>query len=260
MIADAIGSPSSQILSASADLRSALLRHPIYDRISDARACRIFMQQHVFAVLDFMWLLKRLQRDLCCVEITWLPSQYPELARFVNEIVLGEESDENGEGGYCSHFELYLQAMNEIEADGTLIREFASCLRKGMTVSEAFGTVPCPRGVSEFVSLTHETAVRGSVAQVASVFSFSREDVIPDMFMRLLQSFDSARIVYPRFSYYVRRHIELDGDQHGPLARRLVDLLCTDSLETDRCVEAVRAALTGRLRLWDSILDSLDDV
>jgi hypothetical protein len=48
-------------------LKSALLHHPLYRHIGDLTALRVFMGHHVFAVWDFMSLLKTLQRHLCCV-------------------------------------------------------------------------------------------------------------------------------------------------------------------------------------------------
>src|SRR5450432_3612099 len=90
-----------------APLRKKLIEHPIYWSITSPVKLRLFMEQHVFAVWDFMSLLKALQLSNTCTSAPWIPKEDRMVSRFVNEIVLGEESDEDGRGGYISHFELY---------------------------------------------------------------------------------------------------------------------------------------------------------
>src|SRR4051794_35702118 len=106
--------PSSELdmlCSRLSPIRKSLLEHSVYGRIDDMGALRIFMEHHVFAVWDFMSLLKALQRQLCCVDLPWTPRDPAELCRLVNEIVISEECDDDGRGGYSSHFDLYRKAM-----------------------------------------------------------------------------------------------------------------------------------------------------
>lgn len=80
------------------------------------------MQGHVFAVWDFMMLLKQLQRKLTCVDKIWLPPKSNNTARFINEIVVGQQTDVHPDGkNHASHFQLYLEAMREVGADTTVI-------------------------------------------------------------------------------------------------------------------------------------------
>ena len=247
-------SPAEFILAETADLRSELLQHPIYSQINDVASLQIFMQHHVFAVLDFMWLLKRLQKELTCTETPWLPILESYLARFVNEIVLGEESDEDGRGGFCSHFELYLSSMNDVQANRDQIFRFTQSLREGLAVSQALKLATAPASVQNFVSFTHQTVTTCSAAEVACVFCFGREDIIPEMLQRLLTTFEDTQMQVPSLSYYIRRHIELDGDHHGPLSRRMVNLLCVDVATTEKCVLTTRTAIQQRIQLWDVVL------
>ena len=72
-------------------LRSQLLNHPIYGLLSDLGNLRQFMEFHVFAVWDFMSLLKSLQQQLGGCRVPWLPQENPESIRLINEISLAEE-------------------------------------------------------------------------------------------------------------------------------------------------------------------------
>jgi hypothetical protein len=251
-------STADLILAETVDLRAQLLQHPIYARVADIGSLQTFMQHHVFAVLDFMWLLKRLQRDLCCGEIPWLPRANSSLARFVNEIVLGEETDENGRGGYCSHFEMYLEAMQDVGSDRTRIDHFVRLLSSRQSVSDGLQTIGAPESVRRFVEFTFRVANEGTISEVASVFCFGREDIIPEMFEGLLNSFMTAGMNVPRLSYYIRRHIELDGDHHGPLTRRLVNMVTDSPSSTRLALTTTRLAIQHRIDLWDGVLRELD--
>ncbi|MDR2282321.1 MAG: DUF3050 domain-containing protein, partial [Sphingobacterium sp.] len=91
--------------------REQLLTHPLYSKIKDIADLRLFTETHVYAVWDFMSLLKSLQRRLTCVRVPWIASDYPNTRYLINEIVLAEESDEYIDGSRLSHYEMYLDAM-----------------------------------------------------------------------------------------------------------------------------------------------------
>ena len=103
-------------------LQQTLHSHKIYQAVNHQSKIKIFMEAHVFAVWDFMLLLKALQRNLTCVDRIWLPPVSRSTARFINEIVLGEETDMHPDGhSHASHFELYIEAMKEVKADTSVI-------------------------------------------------------------------------------------------------------------------------------------------
>src|SRR5262249_26380782 len=111
--------------------RAALRDHAIYSNVSTLEHVRSFMESHVFAVWDFMCLLKALQRSVTCVETPWLPRGDAVTRRLINEIVTGEESDLLPDGMCASHFELYLDAMEEAGANTGPIRYFLTELHLG---------------------------------------------------------------------------------------------------------------------------------
>lgn len=236
-------------------LRQKLFQHPLYDSVQTADSLRLFMREHVFAVWDFMSLLKRLQQLVTCCTVPWLPPADATVSRFINEIVLGEECDEDGRGGYASHFELYLQAMDEVGADARPIRRFIAALRDGIPTEQALAEMSVLPSTREFVRSTLQLVSRGQPHEVAAAFFYGREDVIPDMFARLVKSLPQQGVPVDRLVHYLNRHIELDANDHGPLARRLVDNLCQN--DPDRKQSAQRTAvqsIRARIQLWDGVL------
>ena len=107
-------------------LREKLKNHKLYSKIKSLTDIQVFTEFHVFAVWDLMSLLKALQRELTCVPIPWKPKGFPKASRLINEIVWGEESDIDHDGKAMSHFEMYLNAMNDIQSDLSKVKSFLS--------------------------------------------------------------------------------------------------------------------------------------
>jgi hypothetical protein len=240
-------------------LHKRLVEHPLYAALKRPDDVLTFMRHHVFCVWDFMSLLKGLQQRLSCVAVPWLPSPDPEARRLVNEIVLAEESDEDGQGGWLSHFELYLAAMREAGADAAPVVRFLEGIRGGIGLSDALNRAEAPPAVAASVRLSLDLARNAETHRLAAAFALGREDVIPSLFLRLL---DRLAVTEPnrfrKFQYYLHRHVDLDGDIHGPQALRLVERLCGG--DPRRLSEALATAwecLEARLGVWDEILAAL---
>jgi hypothetical protein len=240
-------------------LKNALLDHALYREINSLGALRVFMEHHIFGVWDFMSLLKALQSRLCCVGVPWLPAPDPLATRFINEIVLAEESDEDIRSGFLSHFELYLRAMRQCGADTTTIDTFLEELRAGSPVPAALAAVGVPGCVERFVRQTFDLIERGSLWSLASAFTFGREDLLPALFQRIVDELDVAMgSGLHDFRYYLRRHIGLDGGEHGPMAVRLVVSLCgSDDARWQDAEQAAVTALEARRDLWDAVYATL---
>jgi hypothetical protein len=237
------------------DLVERLAGHPLYARITGEEPLRRFMASHVYCVWDFQFLLKALQRQLTCVEVPWLPTPDPESRRLVNEIVLDEESDEVPSGGYLSHFELYLWAMEQCQADTRPMRRLLTALRGGAPLEEVLARAPLPPGVSDFVANTVRVIQGGEVHRIAAAFTYGREDVIPVMFEQLVRRLAAQKNDrWSVFLCYLDRHIEHDGDRHGPMSRSLVQRLCgSDGRLWSEAEETARTCLKARIALWDRI-------
>lgn len=249
---DALTSPEIR------QLRSTLAAHPVFSAIrSREHLCR-FMEIHVFAVWDFMSLVKRLQRDLTCVSLPWVAPLDPAAARLINDIVLAEESDIDAEGHPASHLDLYLEAMREVGASTRVFEEVARQVRGGCPMAEALDHPEVPHFVRDFVSHTMDVAARGSTLEVMASFFHGRENVIPAMFEGLLRQWRIDEAQAPKFVYYLRRHIELDSDEHGPAAALMIErALARDPDQLGRARATAIESLRARSALWDGTLDVL---
>ncbi len=241
-------------------LISELNTHQIYAEISDIERLRVFMQTHAFAVFDFMSLAKSLQGIFAPIKPTWTPPRNQKLCRFMNEIILAEESDELPNGGHMSHFEMYCQAMAEVKANSDLVQAFSRFM-EDKDFEQSVVQLPVPAEAEVFMRDTFKTINSGDEIQIAASFCFGREKVIPLMFEAFLSKMDICEIQAPMFHFYLKRHIEVDGDSHGPLAMEMLEVLCeNDEDKWELAIKSAESALNSRIKLWDQLLDRIRDV
>jgi DUF3050 family protein len=233
--------------------RQKVISHPLYHRLNTMDAVVTFMEHHVFAVWDFMSLLKTLQRRLTCVEVPWVPSGPSSSRRLINDIVLVEESDELG-NGFISHFELYVDGMRQAGADTSRVDAFIDLLRAGQPVLPSLKEAGVPEPAAEFVTTTWEFIESAPVYCQAAAFAFGREDLIPDMFDQVA-ALNAEFGALSNFVDYLRRHIQVDAEEHTPMAMQMLADLCgEDDNKWAQCEETINLALEARTRLWDGIL------
>ncbi|WP_247235483.1 DUF3050 domain-containing protein [Telluribacter sp. SYSU D00476] len=235
-------------------LRQQLVSHPVYDHIRSLDDLRVFMEIHVFAVWDYMSLLKALQRALTCVTLPWMPSGAPHLRYHINKIVLEEESNIDPEGRHLSHFELYLEAMKLAGANTSRIQSLLDNLRSGASLTEALEQTNTP--AKEFVLHTFDIIENSVVPVQAAVFTFGREDLIPDMYLSIVRKLSES---FPEqvgmFQFYLERFMEIGVDHHSHLAYQMTEELCLDDDTLwHKATEAVKTSLTNRLHLWDAVM------
>lgn len=242
--------------------QDTLLHHPLYNKIRTVEDLQLFLQHHVFAVWDFMSLLKALQNKLTCTSTPWMPVGNPETRYLINEIVLAEETDIDQEGRRRSHYELYMDAMEDARANTLLITEFLNQVEETRNIFVAIKNSALPEALKDFLYFTFELIEHGEAHEIAAAFTFGREDLIPDMFTAILKKFQTNLndIDLSKLIYYFERHIELDGDEHGPMAMNMISELCgNDSKKWQEVEEISKRALEKRIALWDGIEHLIED-
>ena len=239
--------------------RDTLLQHPLYSEIKTPQHLQSFMEYHVFAVWDFMSLLKSLQNNLTCTSVPWRPKGDPETRYLINEIVLAEETDINLQGERQSHFEMYLDAMKKAKANTTPIHTFLNNLEEN-SIFEAIEKSNIPKAVQNFLTYTFSVIEEDKPHKTAAAFTFGREDLIPEMFSEIIakiqQNFPKEDLT--EFKYYFDRHIELDEDEHGPMALQMVQHLCgNDGKKWHEVEQTIVESLQAREQLWEGVLSEI---
>lgn len=248
---------------AVASLRQTLDDHPVYGAVRTLEDLRLFMQHHVYSVWDFMSVVKYLQHEIAPTSYPWRPRGLPSVRYFINQLVLEEESDQGlpdvqGKLTYASHFELYCAAMREIGADPAPILNFVDiATTRGIESALALDFVP--DASRQFVSSTFDFLASGKPHIVAAAFALGREHIIPGMFRSFLRHMGITEKDAPTFHYYLKRHIDLDADFHGPISLQLLNELCAgDETRLREAEAAACAAIEKRIQFWNGVLRKLD--
>lgn len=239
--------------------RQQIINHKVYAAIKEIEDLQIFMQYHIYAVWDFMSLLKALQNNLTCTSVPWFPVGSADTRYLINEIVAGEESDIDSFGVRKSHFELYVDAMQQCGADTSAIEKFITSLKETGKLDLAFKAANVPTAAKDFVDFTFQVIDSGKSHVQSAVFTFGREDLIPAMFISIVndihQHFPESVAI---FKYYLERHIEVDGDHHSHLALDMTAKLCgNDEQYWEEATQQTIAALQRRIQLWDGAYEQL---
>jgi len=239
-------------------LQDQLHVHPIYESIKTLDDLKCFTEHHIYSVWDFMSIVKYIQSYLAPSNYPWLPNQYGNLRRFINEIVLEEESDStNIDGKYLSHFEIYQIAMDEIGADTTHSRLFIDLLRN-QKISEVLEIARIPQVAKNFISNTFKIIDKNKLHEVVSSFTYGRETIIPIMFRSILDKLGVNKKKCSTFYYYINRHIDMDDNKHGPLAINLLNDICVDSeIMKVEALNAAKFSLQSRLNFWNGVYETI---
>ena len=246
-------------------LQEELNNHRVYKMLTDMEMLKVFMQHHIYSVWDFMSLLKFLQNAIAPSKSPWAPVSSKISRRLINSIVLEEESDiglpdENGNHTYASHFEMYIDAMQEIGANTKpALKYAASVALKGF--SESIDLEDIPKAGRDFMKKTFDFIETGKPHVVAAAFALGREKIIPGMFREFLAGMNITKDVAPAFHYYLDRHIHLDEDFHAPLSLQMLNEMCNgEDTKLREAEETAKYAILARIEFWNGVAVELENV
>lgn len=240
-----------------------LRHHRIYNEIPHKNNLRIFMQHHVFAVWDFMSLIKSLQIHLAPTRLPWVPPHNARFAHFINQMVLEEESDfaltdHIDQDTHASHFESYCLAMHELGANINPVLLFVERVRNN-GLESALNTTDIPPAAKQFMAFTFEIIERNEAHLTAAVIAYGRETLVPELFQSILQTDNNILSSHSIFNAYLKRHIQLDSQNHGPLMINMVRELCHGSgSKFNEAIQVAEQAINIRLEFWDGIVTAMD--
>ncbi|MFV5701688.1 DUF3050 domain-containing protein [Flavobacterium sp. XS2P12] len=240
--------------------KELLLQHPLYKKVKTIEDLQCFLESHVYAVWDFMSLLKALQSKLTCTTTPWFATENPETRYLINEIVLAEESDLTIDGRRQSHYEMYIEAMKACGANTAGIEQFLLEVNSLKNIFVAIKKSNLHPNIKAFLDFTFRVIEEGKSHEIAAAFTFGREDLIPSMFTEILKNFQTnfPKKDLSKLIYYFERHIELDADDHGPMAMKMITELCgTDAQKWSDVEEISILALEKRIGLWDAIEETI---
>jgi hypothetical protein len=240
--------------------KELLLQHSLYKKVKTVEDLQCFLENHVYAVWDFMSLLKALQSKLTCTTTPWFATPNPQTRYLINEIVVAEESDLTIDGRRSSHYEMYIEAMQVCGASTAGIEQFLQEVNSLKNIFVAIKTSNLHPNIKAFLDFTFRVIEEGKAHEIAAAFTFGREDLIPSMFTEILKNFQAnfPETDLTKLIYYFERHIELDADEHGPMAMKMITELCgTDAQKWSDVEEVSKLALEKRIGLWDAIEETI---
>lgn len=229
------------------------------DKLNNAEAMKIFMEHHVYAVWDFMSILKSLQHYICPSNYPWKPNLYTKngIARLINEIVLAEESDEVIENQFISHFDLYIEAMEDFGANTSQIKNL---MKTEINKDLRFIDLDIPECSKDFISTTYELLSKNKLHINAALFTYGRETTLPNMFINILKIIEHSKKI-DKLKLYLKRHVDIDSNRHGPLAIKLYELsVKNDLMKINESLDAAIIAIDSRTNLWSGIYKAIKNI
>jgi hypothetical protein len=95
---------------------------------------------------------------------------------------------------------------------------------------------------------------------ISALFTYGRETTLPGMFQNLLLRIGESS-KYDQLKLYLKRHIDVDSNRHGPLSLILFNKSCEcDDLKYNQAMDAAIKSIEIRYNLWTGIHKKIDSM
>ena len=109
--------------------------------------------------------------------------------------------------------------------------------------------------VKSFLKHDLKVSINGTLPEIIGAFTLGREKVIPNMFSYILPAINETSTSKYLITY-LERHIDIDGDRHGPLSMKLLNASC-DKKQLSLAYATAIKSLELRLLVWDKIYEDI---
>ncbi len=256
---------ATRLIDALSPLTTKIVTHPIYEHLATQEHLKLFMEQHVFAVWDFMCLLKELHRHIVTTAAPWLPPKDALSANLIGSILAEEEGDIIEDGiHYQSHYEIYLRAMEKLGADTSQIKQLQVNLLHGTTINDVLENLHIRQKTKDFVKTTFSFFNQDAHA-IAAAFVYGREGITANMFAPIIKKIEAENNGHcptklDTLVYYLKRHVQLDSEEHFPKALQMMEnLINGDPQKFQEAEQAAITALNARIEFLDDIYILIQD-
>lgn len=241
------------------DFKNKLQAHPAFNSIQSLAELKIFSAYHIFLVWDYMSLLKSLQTQLTCIQTPWKPVQSPYARYLINSLVLKAESDIAADGNYASHYEMYRDAMQAMNADTGLMDNLMAHIETDMPVIKAIELSNIPGPLKDFLEYTFWVVQKSSLHEQAAVLCYGREGFGHLLlYQRVVALQGNHTNELQPLIYYLRHKNEINEKYHSQLSAILLEQLCgTDEKKWHEASQAANQSLRNRIRLFDFIHEKI---
>ncbi|CAG9319831.1 unnamed protein product [Blepharisma stoltei] len=225
----------SQVVAKLKPLRTDLVSAYSSIKLESLPATRVYMKNFIYQAWAVISTLKALRSKLSPSTVPWYPPEDENSVRYINEILLDEETDVAGQPQqYSSHYNLFIKAMREANGFSEPMETLVTDLRQGMAWDKAFiknkdqyKHIISP-STFKYVENEIGIAMNGDLHQIAGFFFLGREETVPDLFSGFVKSLNEKEVNAPLFKSYIQRHIDLDGDLHAPLGEKITQRVCKE--------------------------------